>query len=105
MKLREALQSMDAEKWKVAIQAEINARLKNHTWDAVYRIPGIKVIGHKSVFGHKYDENGEIVRYKARLVALGYLQAHGFAYFDAYSCRMLKYDSCVFVCFVAACKM
>ncbi|CAI5731226.1 unnamed protein product [Peronospora farinosa] len=83
--LREALQSMDAEKWKAAIQAEINAHLKNHTWDAVNRPPGVKVIGHKWVFGYKYDENGQIVRYKARLVALGYLQTHGFDYFDTYS--------------------
>ena len=47
MNLRKALQSTDAEKWKAAIQAEINAHLKNHPWDAIYRLPGVKVIDHK----------------------------------------------------------
>ena len=82
MNLREALQSTAADKRKSAIQAEINAHLKNHTWDAIYRPPSVKVIGHKWVIWHKYDENGDIVRYIARLVALGYLQTHAFDYFD-----------------------
>ena len=84
MNLRETLQSTDAELWKEAIQAEIKTHVKNRTWDAVYRLPGVKVIGHKLAFGYKYDEKGDIVRYKARLFALG-LQTHGFDYFDTHS--------------------
>ena len=85
MNLREARQSANAEQWKAAIKAEIKSHLKNYTWDAVYRPPGVKVIGHKWVFGHKNDEKGDIVRYKARLGAFGYLQTHGFNYSDTFS--------------------
>ncbi|KAL7680820.1 putative reverse transcriptase, RNA-dependent DNA polymerase [Plasmopara halstedii] len=33
----------------------------------------------------KYDERGNVVRHKARLVTRGFLQTHGVDYFDAYS--------------------
>ena len=85
MNFREALQSTNAEQWKEAIQAELKAHRENHTWDVFYRPSGVKVISHKWVFGHKYDENGDIVHYRACLVSLGYLQTHGFDYFDTYS--------------------
>ena len=44
-----------------------------------------KVIGTKWVFNIKRNENGEIDRYKARVVALGYRQTHGVDYMENYS--------------------
>ncbi|POM81572.1 Polyprotein [Phytophthora palmivora] len=81
----EPMASPEMNHWKEAIRAEISAHVKNHTWDVVHRPPGVKVIGFKWVFAHKFEENGEIVRYKARLVALGYLQTHGVDYRQTYS--------------------
>ncbi|GMF35187.1 unnamed protein product [Phytophthora lilii] len=76
----------ESKQWKEAIRRrEIRAHIRNHTWDVVRRPPGIKVIGFKWVFAHKFDETGQIVRYKARLVALGYLQIPGINYFNTYS--------------------
>uniref|UniRef100_A0AAV1T9V0 Polyprotein n=1 Tax=Peronospora matthiolae TaxID=2874970 RepID=A0AAV1T9V0_9STRA len=60
----EAIQSSESKQWKAAILTEIQAHERNHTWDVVRRPSGVKVIGNKWVFGHNFDENGEIVRYK-----------------------------------------
>ena len=81
----EAMSSPDALKWKDAIRSEIRSHVKNHTWDLVAHPRDAKVIGCKWVFAHKYDENGNICRYKARLVARGYLQTHGVDYDQTYA--------------------
>ncbi|GMF65420.1 unnamed protein product [Phytophthora lilii] len=81
----EAMAAPEFQQWKEAIRREIRAHIRNHTWDVVRRPPGVKVIGFKWVFAHKFDETGQIVRYKARLVALGYLQTPGIDYFNTYS--------------------
>jgi hypothetical protein len=51
----------------------------------VERKPTLKVIGTKWVFAIKRNEHGEIERYKARLVALGYRQTYGVDYLETYS--------------------
>jgi hypothetical protein len=79
---REAMASPDAAKWKEAIRAELRSHIRNHTWDIVRRPPGMKVIGSKWVFALKRNERGEIVRFKARLVALGFLQTFGIDYHE-----------------------
>ncbi|POM62824.1 polyprotein [Phytophthora palmivora] len=82
---RDAVESPEHEQWKKAIRAELQAHLRNHTWDLVRKPPGAKVIGHKWVFAIKRDEHGAIVRFKARLVGLGCLQTFGVDYTDTYS--------------------
>jgi hypothetical protein len=81
----EAMNSPEATQWKEAVHAEIRSHIHNHTWDIVRWPPGVKVIGHKWVFAIKTDEAGNITRYKARLVALGYLQTFGVDYTSTYS--------------------
>ena len=46
---------------------------------------GIKPVGLKWVFVRKRNENNEIIRYKARLVAQGFSQMHGVNYEETYS--------------------
>lgn len=82
---REAMASPEAWWWKKAVRAEIQSHIRNHTWDIVRRPPGVKVIGCKWVFATKFGEHGKIVRYKARLVALGFLQTFGVDYNETYS--------------------
>lgn len=81
----EAMASPDAPKWKEAIRSELRSHIRNHTWDIRVRPRGMKVIGSKWVFSRKYDENGNVIRHKARLVAQGFLQTHGVDYFHTYS--------------------
>jgi len=44
-----------------------------------------KIIGSKWVFRLKKDEKGRIIRYKARLVALGYNQEFGMDYHEVFA--------------------
>ncbi|KAE8976384.1 Copia protein [Phytophthora rubi] len=82
---KEAMASPEAKHWKEAIRQEIRSHVRNHTWDLLRRPHCAKVIGCKWVFAHKFDEKGNIVRYKARLVALGCLQTRGVDYYYTYS--------------------
>ncbi|GMF66379.1 unnamed protein product [Phytophthora lilii] len=81
----EAMTSSEAKYWKEVIRSEIRSHVRNHTWNLIMRPQGVKVIGSKWVFAYKYNEKWEIGRYKARLVALGYLQTQGIDYFHIYS--------------------
>ncbi|CAI5707229.1 unnamed protein product [Peronospora effusa] len=58
-------------------QAELKALEEKDTWTVHTQRPSQKVIGTKWVFALKRNELGEIIRYKARLVALGYKQTCG----------------------------
>eukprot|EP00253_Pinus_taeda_P016508 PITA_16508 len=50
---------------------------KNNTWELVPRPKDRNVIGTKWIFKNKLNENGEVVRNKARLVCKGYAQQEG----------------------------
>ncbi|KAK4352811.1 hypothetical protein RND71_028329 [Anisodus tanguticus] len=57
--------------WNAAIYEEFNALTKQHTWDLVPRPEGVNVIRCMWLFSHKFRDNGDLERYKARLVANG----------------------------------
>ena len=51
------------------MQEELNKFERNEVWELVLKSNDQNVIGTKWVFMNKMDENGIIVRNKARLVA------------------------------------
>ena len=51
------------------MQKELNQFEKSEVWELAPRPSNQTVIGTRRVFRHKMDENGMIVRNKARLVA------------------------------------
>lgn len=60
--------------------------LDNETWELVPPPEGLNIIGSKWVLKVKRDANGNIDRYKARLVAAqGYSQTHGVDYEEVYA--------------------
>ena len=82
---QESLASPDAATWKKTIDREISSHSPNYTWDDVRRPHGARVIGSKWLFDVKRDAAGNVVRYKARLVAQGFRQVYGFDNWETYS--------------------
>ena len=60
--------------WMKAMMEELDQIIKNDTWDLVPRPKDKNVIGTKWVFRNKMNEQGEVIRNKARLVCKGYSQ-------------------------------
>ena len=72
VEVREPESYVEAEKdvnWRAAMEEEMHALTKNETWDLVDVPKGVKPIGYGWVYKVKYNINGSINRYKARLVA------------------------------------
>ncbi|KAK6148007.1 hypothetical protein DH2020_018919 [Rehmannia glutinosa] len=59
------------------MQEELNQFERNDVWELVPCPPSQTIIGTKWVFRNKLDDQGNIVRNKARLVAQGYCQEEG----------------------------
>ncbi|CAI7794081.1 unnamed protein product, partial [Closterium sp. NIES-53] len=75
--LAEALSGPNAEKWKQSVEEEYDSLLENETWELCELPPGKKAISSKLIFRHKYGPDGELTRYKSRLVAKGFQQTKG----------------------------
>ena len=67
-------QAVKDPQWVKAMDIELDALCKNHTWDLVSLPLGKKTIGCKWVFKVKLRADGTLERFKARLVAKGYTQ-------------------------------
>jgi len=65
----------DWAQWKEAIQAEISSLIRRGVFTSAIPTPSkVFPVGFKWVFISKRNENNEVVRYKARLVAQGFTQ-------------------------------
>ena len=78
-------EAVKSEKWRKAMDQEIQAIEKNDTWELTVLPSGGKTIGVKWVFKTKFNENGEVDKYKARLVAKGYCQQYGIDYAEIFA--------------------
>ena len=65
---------------KQAILEEYKSIIKNYTWDFIPLPQQRKAISCKWKFTHKKDENGKIVRYKAKLIGREFTQVYGVDY-------------------------
>ncbi|KAI9914475.1 hypothetical protein PsorP6_007393 [Peronosclerospora sorghi] len=82
---KQAMASHEAAEWNEAVCPEIRSHFRNHTWDTIHRPDDVRLIGNKWVFDVKRDADGNIVRYKARLIAQGFRQVYGIDYWETYS--------------------
>jgi hypothetical protein len=71
--------------WVNAMHEELNNFAHNELWELVKRPSDHNVIGTKWVFQNKQDENGVIVRNKARLVAQCYTQVEGLNFDETFA--------------------
>ena len=81
----EAVSGPDRDKWKASIQEEYDSLLENGTWELTQLPPGKKAITTKWVFRHKFGPDGELTRYKTRLVAKGFQQRKGIDYDEVFA--------------------
>jgi len=71
--------------WVVAMQDELNQFTRNDVLSLVPKIDVMNAIGTKWVFKNKMDENGNIIRNEARLVAKGYSQEEDIDFDETYA--------------------
>ena len=72
-------------RWIKAMNEELQALCKNETWDLVPISPRKKAIGCRWIYNVKYNADGSVNRYKARLVAKDYAQTHGVDYEETFA--------------------
>ena len=83
--LAEAKSRPDWPLWEKAIAEELELLRKAGTWEVVDAPLNANIVGSKWVFRAKKDAAGNVVRYKARLVAQGFSQVPGVDYFDTFA--------------------
>ncbi|KAD3640229.1 hypothetical protein E3N88_29452 [Mikania micrantha] len=71
--------------WVEAMQLELLQFKKQQVWELVPLPQGKCAIGTKWVFRNKTDENGQIVKNKARLVVQGFSQEEGIDYYETFA--------------------
>ena len=74
---RNPVAALDDPNWKIAMDDEYDALIKNKTWELVPCPPNVNVIRSMWVFAHKEKSNGVFERHKARLVGNGKNQQVG----------------------------
>lgn len=78
-------EALSDKNWRKIMNEEINAIEKNQTWELAELPKKKKPIGVKWVYKIKYKPNGDIDRFKERLVAKGYKQKPGIDYFEVFA--------------------
>ena len=81
----EAMSRNDAVYWKKAYAEELEAFVKQELFSTVLKPVGRKVIGYKWVFKTKLNEDGQVERYKAQLIAQGFLQIPGIDFDETFA--------------------
>ena len=71
--------------WVNVVHEELNYFTRNQVWELVERPKGHNMIGTKWVYRNKQDQDGIVVRNKARLVAQGYTQVENLDFGEIYA--------------------
>jgi len=88
----DAVTGDNADDWKAAMNDEMLSLNKNETWKLVDLLQNKKSINNGWIYKIKYKANGDIDRYKARLVIKGCAQVHEIDFQETLS-PVVKYDS------------
>jgi hypothetical protein len=75
----------DGAAWEVACEEERDAFYRMGVFEIVPRPKGRKIVGSKWVFRTKRGPDGEIQKYKARVVAQGFTQVEGIDYDETFA--------------------
>ena len=83
--LEQARRSLEWPEWEKAIQSELAQLRGKGTWKMVDKPKNIVPISNKWVLTKKHDKEGNIIKYKAQLVARGFTQHLGLDYDETFS--------------------
>ena len=81
----EAFSGEHSKEWKQATDSEFKPLIENDKWELVPMSEGKNIVGNKWVLKVKRDENSDVQRYNAGLVAQGYCQTEVIDYNKVYS--------------------
>ncbi|PHH53091.1 Copia protein [Ceratocystis fimbriata CBS 114723] len=79
------LHPTESEGWRRAIERELNTLTEFGTWRFVPKPEGCVPIDTRFVFAKKYDLDGKLEKYKARLVVRGFRQEYGVNFFESFA--------------------
>ena len=74
---KEAMNGPGAKHWQKAIDSELDSLESHGTYSYLPKPSGVRALPVKWVLKCKYNSDGTVARYKARLVALGFMQRIG----------------------------
>ena len=77
--------ALEDNNWINVMHEELNQLARNEVWILVPNTEEMNIIETKWVFKNKLDEQGVIVRNKARLVTKGYNQEEGIDFGETYA--------------------
>ena len=83
--LEKVKRSQSRDEWLEAMTKEFNSFTDNKTWELSELPAHINSLGGSWVVALKKDENGEIVKYKARYFAKGFNQIFGSDYLETFA--------------------
>ena len=83
--LIEAQRSPEWPEWERAVKEELDQLRKKGTWILVKKPADAIPISNRWVFTKKFSKDGDLLRYKGRLVAKGYAQRPGHDYSETFS--------------------
>ncbi|GIL60632.1 hypothetical protein Vafri_15174 [Volvox africanus] len=81
----EAMASPYADEWRAAMEEEIASLRSKGTWSLEEEPPDARALGTKWVFSLKFDQNGAVERFKARLVVKGFMQREGIDFEEVFA--------------------
>ena len=81
----EAMQRPDKEEWLAAMKEELQCLKDCGVWTIVDKPPGKNVVSNRWVLRIKRNTDGNVSRYRARLVARGFSQVYGVDYKETYA--------------------
>ena len=91
-RMEDVLEGPESEQWQKAMDEEYSSLIKNETFSAINLPSDRKAIGCRWVLTKKHNNDGEVIQYKARLVAQGFSQRPGWDYMETYA-PVVRFDT------------
>ena len=88
----EAMSSSESSKWKEGISKEVSSLIKYKVFEECELPPNKQAIGCRWLFTKKFNKEGEVERYKARLIAKGFTQKEGIDFKETFA-PVMKYKT------------